>query len=123
MDAWPLGLSNTVLCAADVFQNKIIGIIDLQILMKYLNLYNISLLYMEEIGTIYFIIYNLDGGIGLKLERVASKFSYELSKTLKDGYDFLGWTGSNGDTPEPEVIIEAGTTENLEFTAHWKKIP
>ena len=119
----PLDLSNAVLCAADVFPDKVIGVIDLQILQAYLNYHHISFPYEVEKGTIYFVKYNLGGEIGIKEERVISGFLYNLPNPSKDGYVFLGWTGSNGDTPELYVTLEAVTTKNLEFTAHWKKRP
>ncbi len=35
------------------------------------------------------------------------------------GKDFLGWTGSNGNTPQYSVNIEKGSTGNKSYTANW----
>ena len=34
---------------------------------------------------------------------------FTLAAPERDGYVFLGWTGSNGDEPEKEVTIEKGS--------------
>jgi len=46
-----------------------------------------------------------------------------LINPKKNGYTFIGWTGSNGDTPELEVTIPKGSTGNKEYTAVWEKSP
>lgn len=42
-----------------------------------------------------------------------------LNAPTRTGYDFLGWTGSNGDVPQTVVSIEQGSTEAKTFTANW----
>ena len=42
-----------------------------------------------------------------------------LKNPNKNGYEFTGWTGSNGNTPQTAVSINTGSTENREYTAHW----
>ena len=70
------------------------------------------------------ITYNLNGGFlgqGLsnpKLYGTASE-SFSLVNPVKEGAIFSGWTGSNGDTPEINVIIEQGSTGNKTFTANY----
>ena len=71
----------------------------------------------------YSISYNLNGGtasnpIGYNIEIV----DYELNAPIKEGYEFVGWTGSNGIVPEMEVYIEQGTTGDLEYMAHWEPV-
>ena len=46
--------------------------------------------------------------------------TFDLKNPTRDGYTFLGWTGSNGDEPQTVVTIEKGTTGDLTYTANWK---
>ena len=68
----------------------------------------------------YTITYNLDGGT--LLSQNPDSYTVEtdtitLNNPSKDGYMFLGWTGSNGVTPQRTVKIEKGSTESKEYTA------
>lgn len=45
--------------------------------------------------------------------------SFTLNVPIKKGYEFIGWTGSNGTVPERTVTINAGTTGNLSYKANW----
>ena len=40
--------------------------------------------------------------------------SFKLAIPTKTGYEFIGWTESNGEEAEKEVTIEKGTTGNKE---------
>ncbi|MDR2913387.1 MAG: InlB B-repeat-containing protein [Tannerella sp.] len=42
-----------------------------------------------------------------------------LTNPDSTGYTFIGWTGSNGDTPQRDYIIPKGTTGNLSYIANW----
>ena len=48
--------------------------------------------------------------------------SFTLNNPTRRGYEFVGWTGSNGDTPQTTVTIETGTNEDLHFTANFQII-
>ena len=68
----------------------------------------------------YSINYNLDGGSTTN----PSTYTVEsndiiLSDAQKEGVEFVGWTGSNGDTPEKNVAIPKGSTGNKEYTANY----
>ncbi len=68
----------------------------------------------------YSIYYNLDGGTTSN----PSSYTVEsndivLSDAQKDGYTFLGWTGTNGEVPEKNVIISKGSTGNKSYTANY----
>ena len=68
----------------------------------------------------YSINYNLDGGSTTN----PSTYTVEsndiiLSDAQKDGVEFVGWTGSNGDTPEKNVTIPKGSTGNKEYNANY----
>ena len=108
---------------ADVNKDNAVDYVDYDILIKYLNPVEgetISLPY--DSGSKYTITYNLNGGennrynppvyAGISLPLTLSAPEYE-------GYVFLGWTGSNGNTKEQFVTISKGTTRNLEYTANW----
>ena len=75
-----------------------------------------------EINT-YLISYELNGG-EVKTENpvnyTVETESFTLNNPEKLGYTFIGWTGSNGETAEKEVIIEKGSTGNKEYIANWK---
>ena len=72
----------------------------------------------------YTITYNLNGG---ELEQgVTNPEEYyvdspdiALNNPSKEGYTFLGWTGSNGTTPT-NVIIASGSTGNKTYTANYQ---
>ena len=74
----------------------------------------------------YIITYDLAGGT---LEE-ANPTSYNIetetflsNNPVKSGYNFLGWTGSNGETASTSVSIEKGSTGNKNYTANWKLAP
>ena len=76
-----------------------------------------------DAGKVYKITYDLDGGVlndGSHNPGSYAEISlpFSLSIPTKDGYEFIGWTGSNGDTPELEVRIPKGTTGNLNYKAN-----
>lgn len=109
--------------SADVNLDKEIDDVDVTILQKSLSNKEITLPY--DSGEKYTIIYNLDGGI-IEEDRNITTYapialSYTLKNPKKEGYIFVGWTGSNGTTPQTEVTIEENTTGNLEYTANWEK--
>ena len=78
---------------------------------------------------IYNITYDLDGGKFLNSEGTeynARSRYYQMDMSIlldtpaKEGYTFLGWTGSNGSTPETSVTIAANTTGDLHYKANWQ---
>ena len=48
--------------------------------------------------------------------------SFTLNNPVRQGFDFLGWTGSNGENPQLEVTVSKGTTGELIFNANWQEI-
>ena len=68
---------------------------------------------------VYSIVYVFNGGSGENPSTYTVETNIVLSNPVKNGYDFLGWTGSNGETPEIVVEIEKGCTGNLSFVANW----
>lgn len=72
----------------------------------------------------YLITYDLDGGavIGENPEIYTIEQEVKLINPIKTGYTFIGWTGSNGETPQLDVTIEKGNIENKSFKANWSEI-
>lgn len=71
----------------------------------------------------YSISYNLNNG---SLSKTNPTYYYEedenivLNNPTKTGYTFMGWTGSNGNTPSTNVTISSGSTGNKTYTANWR---
>jgi uncharacterized repeat protein (TIGR02543 family) len=71
----------------------------------------------------YNISYDLKGG---SWNGTSGQTSYNVESpnitipTPKyDGRNFLGWTGSNGTTPQLSVTIPTGSTGNKSYVANW----
>ncbi len=70
----------------------------------------------------YDITWNLGGGSATGLPAKYNKgsgFSTSVEPT-KRGYTFLGWTGSNGSTPQKTVSVAAGEIGDKSYTANWE---
>ena len=73
----------------------------------------------------YSITYNLDGGVNSPENPDGFNTASEtitLTNPTKLGYEFIGWTGSNGNTPQMNVSIETGSTENRTYNANFRLI-
>ena len=107
---------------ADADVDGVIDSADVQVLTAYqAGGYNIELPYTGH--TKYKIEMNLDGGdySGKIRNAYYDIGDITLDEPTKEGYVFIGWTGSNGDTPELEVKIPKGTAKDLSYTANWQK--
>ena len=70
----------------------------------------------------FLIEYEMDGGVR---KNHPSKYrnngkTVQLNNPTKTGYTFVGWTGTNLNTPTIDYTIPAGTYGNLAFTANWE---
>ena len=70
----------------------------------------------------YGITYDLDGG---SLENEIIDYTIEtgdfnLPTPTKLGYTFVGWSGSNGEAAQTNVIINQGSTGDKSYLAHWQ---
>ena len=75
----------------------------------------------------YSITYNLNGGSFGENATHPSTYNIEssnitLSEPKKDGYVFIGWTGSNGEDPQRTVTISNGSSGNKTYTAVFEKV-
>ena len=75
--------------------------------------------------TEYTVSYDLDGGTAS--ETLVESYTIEsegftLPSVTKEGYTFLGWTGSNGDTPQLNVSVKKGTFGSLNYKANFEII-
>ena len=73
----------------------------------------------------YKIEYDLEGGNLKAGESNPSKYTVETEKIIlvnpnKYGYNFIGWTGSNGTEAEEVVAIEKGSIGNRAYKANWE---
>ena len=72
----------------------------------------------------YTITYDLAGGKGTNpATYTVETATFQLAAPQRAGYTFLGWTGSNGNTPQTAVQIAKGSTGNKNYTAHWTLDP
>lgn len=68
----------------------------------------------------YTISYNLNGGtISGNKTNYNVEESFTLPTPTRNGYTFLGWTGSNSSSAQATVTIPKGTTGNLSYNANW----
>ena len=66
----------------------------------------------------YDITYDYAGGNASNPEHYTIEDDITLSQPTRNGYTFLGWTGTNINTVQNSVRIQ-NSTGNLNFVAHW----
>ncbi len=74
-------------------------------------------------ATVYSIFFELQGGKEDTPNVKTYTFETEsiiLNNPVKEGYTFIGWSGSNGNSLQMEVVIPTGTRGNLNYTANWR---
>ena len=68
----------------------------------------------------YTITMNMgDGTTPAVIHYNANSHGIALGIPEREGYRFIGWTGSNGDEPQRDIIISAGTIGNRYYMANW----
>ena len=88
-----------------------------------ISIINNKTIYAKWNTNTYSITYNLNGGtINNSKTTYTINDSFTLVKPSRTGYEFLGWTGSNGTTPQISVTISKGNIGNKTYNANWKKI-
>ena len=70
----------------------------------------------------YTIEYELGGGEveGNPTSYTNKTGTFILKEPKRKGHTFIGWTGSNGETPQKEVRVEKGSTGNRKYIANWE---
>ena len=70
----------------------------------------------------YTLTYNLDSGSlsGQKESYTIEDETFTLPTPTKQGYEFLGWSGTGLEEITKTVTIEKGSTGNREYTANWQ---
>ena len=67
----------------------------------------------------YEISYNYDGGTANNPNKYTIEDEITLNNPTKTGYNFSGWTGSNGDVLQTRVTIDKGTTGKKNYIANY----
>ena len=73
---------------------------------------------------VYTLSYNLDGGdvaTANPTNYTIESENFTLNNPTRDGYDFLGWTGTGLDAATESVVIATGSTGDRSYTATWGK--
>lgn len=73
----------------------------------------------------YSISYDLAGGEpggDNPTDYTSATEDFELIPPTKTGYEFAGWTGSNGDTPQKDLVIATGNSGDKSYVANWTPI-
>ena len=74
----------------------------------------------------YSITYNLgdgaENGWGNPDSYTVESYYIYLNEPTRDGYGFMGWTGTGLDEPTMNVVIESGSTGDREYTATWVEL-
>ncbi|WP_180326539.1 InlB B-repeat-containing protein [Raoultibacter phocaeensis] len=78
-------------------------------------------LYAKWTPVAYAIEYDLGDGTasGNPTSYTVESAAITLKAPTKANHTFLGWTGSNGTTPQTSVTIPAGSTGDKSYTANW----
>ncbi len=72
----------------------------------------------------YTITYNLNGGSSVSNPTTydVETETFTLINPTRTGYNFAGWTGSNGTTAQTSVSVAKGSNGNKTFTANWTAV-
>lgn len=76
----------------------------------------------NNVGDLFTITYELnDGVVDGDNPTTYTKDSDEivLINPTREGYEFVGWTGSNGTVPSKNVVISSGSVGNKSYEANW----
>lgn len=71
---------------------------------------------------IYNITYNLDGGSASNPTTYTARSSFTLNNPTKEGYRFVGWSGTDIADKSISVTISEGSSGDRTYTANWVQI-
>ena len=66
----------------------------------------------------YSISFNLDGGQANNLTTYTVEHTFTLTNPTKEGYTFIGWSGTGIDNISKTVTIKKGSIGNRTYTAN-----
>jgi len=70
----------------------------------------------------YNLSYELNGGTASNPTTYTVETpTFTLNNPTRDGYTFVGWTGSNGEELQTTVTITVGSYGDKSYTAHWER--
>ena len=70
----------------------------------------------------YNLSYELNGGTASNPTTYTIETpTFTLNNPTRDGYTFVGWTGSNGEELQTTVTITVGSYGDKSYTAHWER--
>lgn len=67
----------------------------------------------------YSITYELNGGTASNPTSYTKNDEVSISNPTRNGYTFVGWTGTGLTDPTKDLVISKGSTGAREYTAHW----
>ena len=112
---------------ADVNRDGVVDYLDFLNIFRYASGSLTTISFFPE--ETYSITYDLDGGKFLNDDGVEytplNKYyscatTVDTPEPVKTGYTFLGWTGSNGDTPKTTVSLSLNRDKDLHYKANWQ---
>ncbi len=81
---------------------------------------NVTITAKLDLITYYITIdYNGADPVDNKKEYNVETDTFTLTNPTRDGYTFLGWTGSNGTTAQTNITIAKGSTGDRSYKAMW----
>ena len=79
--------------------------------------------WFEDLVNSYVIKYNLNGGVADNpIIYTEETETFTLNNPTRDGYEFIGWTGTDIEELTMVVTIPKGSKGGREYTANWKNI-
>lgn len=79
--------------------------------------------WFEDLVNNYVIKYNLNGGVADNpVIYTEETETFTLNNPTREGYEFIGWTGTGLDGLTMEVVIPVGSQGGREYTANWEII-
>ena len=107
------------------FENWSIDDEDVGIVLTPQGYYEISNITKDSTIVANFVVENYTVSVSVngeisKIEYNVLSSGFSLETPTREGYEFVGWTGTNGSIPQKNITIESGSTGNKTYVANWK---